>query len=408
MTAEKEQELNVMAFLYNGCHEMLDEAQRRLMLGQMAIKAGCFGAVAMLSRLTGVAFRTIKRGIEEVQSGKDFDGPVRMEGGGRKSVESKYPDILDHVQKILDEATYGSPESGRKWTSLSHQKIADELESRFGISISANTAGRLIEKLGYSKQANKKMNQVGDPHPDRDAQFQYLNEQSKEFLNAGEPVISVDTKKKENIGNFKNNGQEYRQSRDPRFVLDHDFPIPELGKVSPYGVYLLNDNIGFVNLGMSSDTSEFAVESIRRWLKEIGFIRFPGMKRLLIHADCGGSNRANGRLWRMNLAKLAEETGIEIHVIHLPPGASKWNKVEHRLFSYITLNWQGKPLADVQCVINLIRSTTTKTGLSVRCQPDWNQYATGLKVSDEELSLIDIQYTGPHIGWSYIIRGFKY
>ena len=408
MTIAKEQEINVMAFLYNGCSELLDEAQRRLMLGQMVLKADCRGAIAMLTRLTGVAFRTIKRGIEEVQTDEECkDRSIRLAGGGRKSVDCLYPDILKQVQSILDEATYGSPESGRRWTSLSHQDVADELKSRYDVKICANTAGKLIEKLGYSKQANKKMDQVGQPHPDRDAQFQFLNEQTKAFLDKGDPVISVDTKKKENVGNFKNNGQEYRRVKDPRVVLDHDFPLPELGKVCPYGVYLLNDNTGFVNLGTSADTSEFAVESIRRWLKEVGYIRFPGMKRLLIHADCGGSNRANGRLWRMELARLAEETSIEIHVVHTPPGASKWNKVEHRLFSYITKNWQGKPLADVQCVINLISSTTTKAGLHVFCLADWNKYVTGLKVSDDELALIDIQYTGPHKGWSYIIRGFK-
>ena len=195
---------------------------------------------------------------------------------------------------------------------------------------------------------------------------------------------------------------------DPRVVLDHDFPIPELGKIAPYGVYILNDNTGFVNLGISADTSEFAVESIRRWWYEIGRVRFPGAKRILINADCGGSNRANGRLWRMELAKLSGEIGLELHIVHVPPGASKWNKVEHRLFCYITKNWQGKPLVDVQCVINLINSTSTKSGLSVLCVPDWTEYITGLKVSDDELKKIDIEYVGPHAGWSYIIRGFKY
>ena len=407
MTKSKAQEVEMMAFLYNGCCEVLDEVQRRLLLGQMALKANCRGAIARLSKLTGAAFRTIKRGIKEQESAVEGTGEsVRLEGGGRKKVESKYPHILEYIQEILDEATYGSPETGRKWTNLSHQKIADELGLRHQICISANTAGRLIEVLGYSKQANKKMNQVGSPHPDRNIQFEYLQEQTSDFLDQGEPVISVDTKKKENIGNFKNNGQEYRHTKDPRLVLDHDFPIPELGKVAPYGVYLLNDNTGFVNLGTSADTSEFAVESIRRWWNTIGSIRFPEAKKLLIQADCGGSNRANGRLWRMELAKFAEETGVELHVVHVPPGASKWNKVEHRLFCYITKNWQGKPLADVQYVINLICSTTTKNGLRVHCIPDWNKYETGLKVSDEELKKIDMDYVGPHNGWSYIIRGF--
>ena len=408
MKESKEQEISLMAHLYNGCSQMLDEAQRRRMLGEMVLKADCRGAIAMLTKLTGVCFYTIKRGIEEVLSGVESTGcSIRLSGGGRKKIEDKQPEVLNYVKSILDEATYGSPESGRKWTSLSHQDIADELQKRHGIRVCANTAGRLIEVLGYSKQANKKMDQVGEPHPDRDAQFQYLNKTVDEFLKCGEPVISVDTKKKENIGNFKNNGQEYRQSKDPRVVLDHDFPIPELGKIAPYGIYTLNDNTGFVNLGISADTSEFAVESIRRWWRVIGSTRFPKAKRILINADCGGSNRANGRLWRMELAKLSEEIGLELHIVHVPPGASKWNKVEHRLFCYITKNWQGKPLVDVQCVINLINSTSTNSGLSVLCVPDWNEYAKGLKVSDDELNKIDIDYVGPHMGWSYIIRGFR-
>ena len=411
MTTSEEQEIHTMAFLFNGSRHMLDEAQRRIMLGEMVLQVNCRGAIAMLSKLTRTAFRTIKRGVAEVlqsrESGEVREGAVRLPGAGRKSKEYENPQILNYIQAILDEATYGSPESGRKWTSWSHQAISDELKKKYHISVCANTVGRLIDKLGYSKQANKKMDQVGNPHPDREAQFNYLNEQTNEFLKKGSPVISVDTKKKENIGNYKNNGQEYRKKNDPRTVLDHDFPIPEKGKVSPYGIYLLNQNIGFVNLGTSSDTSVFAVESIRRWWKEIGSVRFPEAKSILIHADCGGSNRANGRLWRMELAKLAEEIKIEFHIIHIPPGASKWNKVEHRLFCYITKNWQGKPLADVQCVINLINSTTTSSGLWVQCIPDWNEYETGLKVSDEELNQIDIEYTGPHKGWSYIIRGLN-
>ena len=212
MNMSKREEINLMAFLYNGCRQLLDEAQRRLMLGQMVLKANCRGAITMLSRLTGVAYRTIKRGsVEALATGEDKNGSIRVEGGGRKSVESSYPGLLEQVQSILDEATYGSPETGRKWTSLSHQDVADELNSRYGVAICANTAGRLIEKLGYSKQANKKMDQIGKPHPDRNAQFQYMQEQSEQFLNAEDPVISVDTKKKENIGNFKNNGQEYRR-----------------------------------------------------------------------------------------------------------------------------------------------------------------------------------------------------
>ena len=277
------------------------------------------------------------------------------------------------------------------------------LLDKYTIKVSYRTVGDLLEQLGYSKQANQKMLQVGTPNPNRNEQFEYINNKVKEFIEAGDPVISVDTKKKENIGNFKNNGQEYRKKGDPRRVLDHDFPIPELGKVSPYGIYVINSNTGFVNLGTSHDTAEFAVESISRWWETIGKNTFPNSKRLMITCDCGGSNGCRLHLWKYQLAQFAKRTGLSIHVSHFPPGTSKWNKVEHKLFCYITKSWEGQPLVDVQTAVNLIGSTTTSTGLNVICKADYNDYPLAKKVSDEEYRSIQIDRINPFGDWNYII-----
>ena len=247
------------------------------------------------------------------------------------------------------------------------------------------------------------MMQVGEIHPDRNEQFEYINELAKIFILDGQPVISIDTKKKENIGNFKNNGKEYRKIKDPREVLDHDFPLKELGKVAPYGVYVLNDNTAFVNLGVSHDTSEFAVESISRWWEAIGYNTFPKAKKLNINCDCGGSNGNRARLWKYQLQQFANRTGLEIYVSHFPPGTSKWNKIEHRLFCYISKNWAGKPLIDIETVIQLISTTTTKTGLSVVCELDDNVYPLAQKVSDEDFKSINIRKISPFVEWNYIV-----
>ena len=265
----------------------------------------------------------------------------------------------------------------------------------------------LLSEMGYSRQVNQKMIQLGKPHPDRDAQFQFINRKSEEFLSLGLPVISVDCKKKENLGNFKNNGQEYRPKGEPRHTYDHDWLIKELGKVAPYGVYVLNDNTGFVNVGQSADTAEFAGESISRWWHYIGEENFPGAKKLYVVCDGGGSNGCRVRLWKYVLAVFAEFYGLEVHVSHLPPGTSKWNKVEHRLFSYISKNWAGKPLIDIQTVVSLIASTSTKTGLKVVCQPDNNVYLRGVAITDEEFARILLEPVGDFGNWNYIIRGFK-
>jgi hypothetical protein len=282
------------------------------------------------------------------------------------------------------------------------RKIAKTLYDTYGEKVSHVTVGDILEDMGYSKQANQKMLQLGTPNPDRNAQFEHISEQAKSFIGEGEPVISVDTKKKENIGNFRNGGQEYRRLGDARKVLDHDFPIEELGKVAPYGVFCQNDNTGFVNLGTSHDTPEFAVASIARWWSCVGQYTFPNATKLLITCDCGGSNGYRTRMWKYQLWQLAQQIGLDIYVCHFPPGTSKWNKVEHRLFCYISKNWQGKPLVSVEAAVNLIGSTTTSTGLKVVCRRDDRVYELAQKVSDEEYEAIGIEKIPPHESWNYL------
>ncbi len=406
MTNEVINKLNIYADAFNQVRDVLNERDRRLFLAGIAIQFG-YGATSLLSQRTGVAISTIRRGIIELSSQEEplDDGHIRSAGAGRKPVEEIYPDIVKLTQEILDDETYGSPEGG-KWTSCSLRNISKALAEK-DIVIEKSTVQRIVKGLGYSRQKNRKMEQVGNPSPDRNEQFEFIHSEIKEALENGIPVISVDTKKKENIGNFKNEGTEYRASGSARPVSDHDFFLPELGKVAPYGVYVLNDNIAFVNLGTSADTGAFSVESIRRWWYTVGRENFWYANRIVVTCDCGGSNGFRNRLWKLSLAALAEEIDKEIEVVHYPPGTSKYNKVEHRLFCYITKHLQGKPLVDVQTVVNLIQSTTTDAGLSVVCMLDKNIYETGVKVADKDIDAIDIEYIGPHHGWSYIIKGFK-
>lgn len=291
------------------------------------------------------------------------------------------------------------------WTSLSLRKIAELLEGQ-GFKVSHPVVGKLLEEIGYSKQTNQKSLSVGEPHPNRDEQFQFINNKSLAFINNNIPVVSIDCKKKENIGNFKNNGSEYRLLKNPRQVLDHDFVLPDLGKVVPYGVYVINDNTGFINLGTSADTGEFAGESLTRWWVAIGKENFNSNK-LYVICDGGGSNGTRVRLWKYALALMAQRYDLEIHVSHLPPGTSKWNKIEHKLFCYISKNWQGIPLINIETVVNLISSTTTKNGLKVNCIVDKNIYTRGIKISDEVFQKIDLERIGEFGQWNYIIRGFK-
>ena len=383
----------------------LNEMQKRLFLASEAIAYGR-GGIAKVIQISGVSRNTIKRGIEELKNGKSYSGKVRNSGGGAKSVKEKYLEIETQIRKIVDGTTYGNPERVLSYTTESLRKIECELKAQ-GIEISYRTVSDLLDSMGYSKQANQKMLQVGEPHPDRNAQFEHINKTATKYLKAGDPVISVDTKKKENIGNFKNGGKEYRPNKDPRKVLDHDFPIEELGKISPYGVYNLNNNTGFVNVGTSHDTSEFAVESISRWWETVGKHTFAERGKIFITCDSGGSNGYRVRMWKYQLQQFANRTGLEVEVSHFPRGTSKWNKVEHRLFCYISKNWQGKPLVDVQTAVDLIGSTKTTTGLEVICVRDDTEYKLARKVSDDDFEAINIDKIKPFASWNYKISPAK-
>jgi hypothetical protein len=379
----------------------LNEAQKRLYLASEAIAYGR-GGISKMEQISGVSRVTIRKGIAEIKSGKKPDERVRTEGGGRKPVEITHPNIEDEIRRLIDGSTYGDPERILSYTTESLRKIENELNGK-GMKIGRTAIAKILDSMDYSRQQNQKMQQVGEPHPDRNAQFEHINKTAAEYLAIGVPVISVDTKKKENIGNFKNNGSEYRSKKNPRKVLDHDFPIEELGKISPYGVYNLNNNTGFVNVGTSHDTSEFAVESISRWWESVGKHTFPNSRKIYITCDSGVSNGYRVRMWKYQLQQFANRTGLEIEVSHFPRGASKWNKVEHRLFCYISKNWQGKPLVDVQTAVDLIGATKTTAGLKVICVRDNTEYELARKVSDTEFKTINIDKIKPFEAWNYKI-----
>ena len=368
------------------------------------------GGISEVSAISGVHRNTISAGIKELKN-PDLSIPdhvnnnvrIRKEGGGRKSLISLYPDILDSLERLVDPETYGNPENPLRWTTKSLRRLAEELQQE-GYKIQRDKVGDLLKQLGYSLQQNQKLKQVGAQSPDRDAQFKHINSTALQYMSDNQPVISIDCKKKENVGNFKNNGAEYRPEGMPEEVLDHDFPLPEKGKAAPYGVYDILNNEGFVNVGITHDTAVFAVNSIRNWWYCMGSERFPSAGRLYITADGGGSNGSRCKLWKIQLQGLADELLIPIEVSHFPPGTSKWNKIEHRLFCYISKNWQGQPLIDIETVVNLISSTTTKTGLEVVCTVDSNTYETGIKITQEQKENINIAFVGPNEKWNYIIR----
>lgn len=408
MFASEETKYAVKQILTN-MMPVLDEYQRRILVGSAASALG-HGGTAFVRSVTGSSKDTIRSGMIEIAANSAMGSnthpdKLRSPGAGRKSALDKNPMLYEKIEEIINKSgdTYGDPQKPLRWTTWSLRKIAKELLGQ-GIAVSQNIVSRALDALGYSKQQNQKMYQVGEQHPDRDAQFRFINETSSKFLSEGEPVISIDTKKKENVGNFKNNGTEYRPGKDPRKVLDHDFPLPELGKVSPYGVYVLNDNTGFVNLGLSHDTPEFAGESIFQWWQCVGKNTFPRAKRLYITCDSGGSNGCRIWLWKHYVQELANKTQLEIHVSHFPTGTSKWNKVEHRLFCYISKNWQGQPLVDIETIVNLIGSTTTEKGLSVICRVDEKQYETGRKITEGQKANLNIEFVSPNEKWNYIIR----
>jgi len=368
---------------------ILDEKERRLVAANEARVAG-HGGVAAVSRATGMARSTIGRGLADLRAGAEQLGNrVRRRGGGSKPAIETQPGLLEALNELVQSSIRGDPEAALLWVSKSQRHLSAALAER-GFIAGQKLVGRLLHRLGFSLQANSKTRE-GASHPDRNAQFEHINAEVKVFQAAGEPVISVDTKKKELVGDFKNGGRELRPKGQPEPVQVHDFPIAGLGKAVPYGIYDVADNVGWVNLGISHDTASFAVESIRRWWYELGAKRYPTATRLLINADCGGSNGARLRLWKKELQVLADELGIAITVSHLPPGTSKWNKIEHRLFAFITQNWRGKPLVSYQTIVQLIGNTTTGKGLTVACRLDETVYEKGIKVSKAEMAALNIK-----------------
>jgi hypothetical protein len=379
----------------------LDERGRRL-FAAAEVRAAGWGGLAVVSQITGLARSTINRGEDDLDGAPLPQGQVRRAGGGRKAVSEKDPGLVPALQRLVEPATLGDPERPLLWVSKSMDKLAAALTA-MGHPISADTVARELVKLGFSRQTNRKADE-GSHHPDRNAQFEHINAKVIAAQAAGQPVISVDTKKKELVGNFKNAGSDYRPKGTPLRVNVHDFEDKTLGKVVPYGVYDIAANAGFVSLGITSDTAEFAVAAIRCWLERMGRERYPKAKELTITADCGGSNGARVRLWKVELQKLADATNLTLHVHHYPPGTSKWNRIEHRLFCHITQNWRGRPLTDRLAVVELIGATTTKAGLKVECVLDERTYQKGIKVRDAEMRALDITGDTFHPEWNYTIK----
>ena len=385
----------------------LTERARRLFVASEAIAFG-FGGITAAARATGMAPSAIGRGIEEVRAIEAGTAPKlpptrsRRPGGGRKKTTDKDPTLLPDLKALVESTTRGDPESPLLWTARSQRNLVDALRKQ-GHQTSMKMVSRLLKELGYSLQANRKRLE-GAQHPDRNAQFEHINDTIRQQLNRNEPVISVDTKKKELVGPYKNGGRELRAQGDPEDVNVHDFADEEKGKVAPYGVYDLQRNEAWVSVGISHDTAEFAVETVRAWWKEMGAARYPDASSLVITADGGGSNGYRLRLWKLELQGLVDELGFPITVCHLPPGTSKWNKIEHSLFSFITKNWRGKPLVTHEVIVELISATTTKTGLTVRSRIDDRIYPKGRRVSDAQLALVNLEPHTFHGEWNYTIH----
>jgi len=384
----------------------LNEKQRRILAVIEAQILG-YGGISRVSKATGLSRNTIAAGAPELQRGssEDIAGDrerIRKPGGGRKRTIQKDPALKTDLEQLIEPVTRGDPESALLWTCKSVRRLADELKN-MGHETSHRMVAELLDQMGYSLQANRKTMEGGS-HPDRDAQFDYIHHKVEEFQKQGQPVISVDAKKKELVGNFKNQGREWRPKGSPEEVLIYDFESLGSGKVTPYGVYDLSQNKGWVSVGVDKDTAAFAVESIRQWWKTMGHTVYPQAKRLLITADSGGSNGSRVRLWKIELQNLSNETNLSISVCHFPPGTSKWNKIEHRLFSFISQNWRGKPLISHEVIINLISATTTKTGLEVACGMDSNSYPRGIKVTDKELKAVNLFKDPFHGEWNYTIK----
>jgi len=380
----------------------LNERQRRLWAASEARAAGR-GGIAGTARATGMAVATIRKGIVELEAGESIGaGRVRRPGGGRKRLTETDPGLLVDLERLVDEDRRGDPESLLLWTSKSVRHLAGGLRE-LGHQVEYVTVAKLLRSAGYSLQANVKTRE-GRQHPDRDLQFRRINATCQRALQAHQPVISIDCKKKELVGDFENAGREWRPKGEPELVRVHDFKDKQLGKASPYGVYDIAADQGWVNVGVDHDTAQFAVNSIRGWWEHLGQARYPNATRLQITADCGGSNGNRVRLWKVELQTLAQETGLEIRVCHLPPGTSKWNRIEHRLFSYITMNWRGKPLVSLETIINLIGATTTTAGLEVYARLDDREYPAKIRVTDADLAAVNLHKEEFHPAWNYSIK----
>jgi hypothetical protein len=391
---------------YTALAPVMDERMRRQWAALEASELG-WGGVAAVAQATGLARNTIKTGMQEVEHRTAYphepvEERIRRRGGGRKRVTETAPELLAALEALVDPATRGDPESPLRWTCKSTAKLAEEL-GRQDHHVTDRTVAALLKQAGYSLQANRKTRE-GSQHPDRNAQFEHINKEVTGFLRQRQPVVSVDTKKKELVGDFRNAGAEWLPKGQPEEVRVHDFLDKKLGKAIPYGVYDLASNQGWVSVGITSDTAEFAVASIRRWWNEMGVARFPRARKLLITADGGGSNSSRNRLWKVSLQALADEIHIPLYVCHFPPGTSKWNKIEHRLFCFITKNWRGRPLECHQTIVQLISNTTTEAGLTVRAALDPTEYETGIKVSDQELARVKLRRAPFHGEWNYSIQ----
>ena len=379
----------------------LDERTRRIWAATEARTLG-YGGISLVARATGISRRAIGVGLREIAEAEPLlEGRIRRPGGGRKSAVDHQPDLPEKLESLVEPLTRGDPMSPLRWTCKSTRRLSREL-GKLGYSASSRVVGNLLHAMGYSLQGNRKTVE-GKQHPDRNAQFEYINTRVTEEIGAGNPVISVDTKKKELVGNYENSGRQWHRQGEAPQVNDHDFPSPEVPRAHPYGIYDLARNRGFVNVGTDHDTATFAVASIRKWWLAQGRRAYPQVRRLLITADAGGSNGSRLRLWKWELQRLADEWGLPISVCHFPPGTSKWNKVEHRLFAFISSNWRGEPLTDYATVVNLIAKTTTSAGLKVSCRLDRRRYPIGRKISDAEWAKINLRRNEFHGDWNYTI-----
>ncbi|MHC1776610.1 MAG: ISAzo13 family transposase [Lentimicrobium sp.] len=384
---------------------LLDEKTHRLMIAAESKVIG-HGGIGVVSKSTGVSRTTISTGLKELRNPELIDtNRIRKVGGGRKKAVEKLPAIEEALENLIEPALRGEPDSSLMWTSKSLRKISNELKYK-GFNVSHKLVGEILKEKGFSLQANRKTDE-GKSHPDRNAQFEHIHQKVKDFQAIGQPVISVDAKKKELVGNYKNNGKEWHKSKEPENVKVYDFLSDAEGKAIPYGVYDLSQNEGWVSVGIDHDTAEFAVETIKKWWIKMGNLVYSNAQSLLITADGGGSNSSRSRLWKKEIQKLSNETGLTIEVCHFPPATSKWNKIEHRLFSYISQNWQGKPLVSYEVIVNLIASTRTEKGLKVSCDVDRRAYNTGITITDEELAEINLKRNEFHGEWNYTIQPNK-